>query len=88
MLRDNYRDGTGWEVSGEIRREGTYLYLIHGFMWMPGRGQHNVAKQLPSNPKKKKRNNCSLGTSLVVPWLRLPAFTVGDTISIPGQGTK
>ena len=24
----------------------------------------------------------------MVPWLRLPAFTVGDMISVPGQGTK
>ena len=42
----------------------------------------------PPIKNKKKRNNCSLGTSPVVPWLRLPAFTVGDMISIPGQGTK
>ena len=49
-----YRGGMGREVSGEMRREGTYLYLIPGSMWMPGRGQHSMAKQLPSNPKKKK----------------------------------
>ena len=28
------------------------------------------------------------GTSLVVQWLRLCASNVGDTGSIPGQGTK
>ena len=48
----------------------------------------NTMLQSNYPPIPKKWNNCSLRTSLVVPWLRLPAFTVGDTISIPGQGTK
>ena len=30
----------------------------------------------------------SAGASLKVQWLRLCAFTVGDTGSIPGSGTK
>ena len=29
-----------------------------------------------------------LGTSLVVQWLRLCPFSVGDASSIPGWGTK
>ena len=32
--------------------------------------------------------NMSMGTSLVVQWLRLHASTAGDTGSIPGGGTK
>ena len=29
-----------------------------------------------------------IGTSVVVQWLRLPAYNAGGADSIPGQGTK
>ena len=39
-------------------------------------------------PLKVNLKDSKLGTSLVVQWLRLCASIVGDTGSIPGQGTK
>lgn len=55
-------------------------------MSMCGRGQHNVVKQITLQSKIKKQ--LFPGNFPGGPWLRLPAFTVGDMISIPGQGTK
>ena len=50
------RAGTGWEMEGRSKREGTnaYLWLIHV---MYGRNEHNIVKQLSSNKKKKGCRN-------------------------------
>ena len=40
------------------------------------------------NRQPTRFSNMSVGTSLVVQWLRLRASTAGDAGSIPGWGTK
>ena len=92
----------GWEDPLRRERLPTPVFWpreFHGLYSPWGRKESDTTERLftfklvfsassVSKSQKKRYKEPSLGTSLVVQWLRLCAPSVGNLDSIPGQGTR